>query len=230
MASMTAETSIVHQVTPLDNLVKLAVQYRTSIAAIRRLNPELLLANHIPPNIKEIRVPRSAAANSTTSTSKEEKEQGEANERYFKEKAFVQKFNCEEEEAIYYLNQTKYDLEAAIRILQKEIEAVKVGEFVKKVRGLCTVEEAEHWLKSSKWRVEMAVHYFNSYNKAMAKTKPNFGFEPSAPPSASFDESIHNDDATEMHSLLGRADNSDYENDWRKDYNDYWKGQKHKTE
>jgi hypothetical protein len=194
-----------HQVTPLDNLTKLAVQYKTSIAAIRRLNPDLLLKNHIPPTVKMVKVPKSNKIKQTLMDSEEIKMQTIANDRLFKEKAFMQKFNCELEEALYYLSEKNYNLEEAINLLQKEIEAAKISEFIRKVGGDCTVDEARVWLGNAKWKVEMAVHFFKSYRKvADSYQRP---FHPSAP---SFSEDMYCEEATEMQSLL-RNDN---EVDW----------------
>jgi hypothetical protein len=175
------EDFIMHTVTPLDNLIALAVKYRTSVAAIKRANPVLKLNGSIPPTTKEIRIPASAkvttiapppvtadssiseagssvSGGSLSQDDVEKATQMEANERYYKFKAFVQKFNCSEGEAVMYLEKNGYSMENAIAEVTKDIQFKKVQSFVDKVGGHCTVEEAEAWLQAANWRVEMAIH------------------------------------------------------------------------
>lgn len=154
---------IMHQVSALDNLTALAVRYRTSVAAIRRMNPELVLKHQIPPTAKNIKIPfNPSARKASLEESVEKKAQTEANERFYKVKAFASKFNCEEEEARIYLDRFEYDMEKALSEREQEVKDEKIRKFVYRLNGNCTVEDAECWLARSNWKIEMALHMFRT--------------------------------------------------------------------
>eukprot|EP00475_Leptophrys_vorax_P036106 TRINITY_DN603_c0_g2_i1.p2 TRINITY_DN603_c0_g2~~TRINITY_DN603_c0_g2_i1.p2 ORF type:complete len:236 (+),score=65.52 TRINITY_DN603_c0_g2_i1:1584-2291(+) len=208
------ESYLMHDVTPLDNLVSLSVRYGVSVAAIKRLNPFLILSHHIPPTAKSLKIPCKAAANSknpplvgTSASSSsavqaavvspplpdymlqpgeeeagaegKQKEQGEvdyddvvddlkqavANEMYFAVKGLSERFNLPEAEVLFVVRSHKGNVDAAREDLVQKKQSEKVYAFAEKVHGECTVEEAEHWLKSYHWDVSQAAYFYKRHLK-----------------------------------------------------------------
>lgn len=163
--------SFVHEITPLDNLTSLAVRYRTTVGAIRRLNPGMILAHYISPSTKTIKVPMTSeylalgTEQENILSPEEEVQQATANERYFCRKSFMARFQCSEEEANYYLEESKEDLELAIQLRREDIHFERVKQFCERVQGMCSLEEARQFLEEANFNVEKAASAFKFQKK-----------------------------------------------------------------